>query len=107
MIVISMKKKKQNKHTKALQTLIFLVGLGSQFLVICQLCHLLWGIKTILFFLYLMICFKYKNNLVETWVNISSAALNHSLKSINTEYLFCNDWDLKPSSLGQHAKGEC
>lgn len=54
-----------------------------------------------------MICFKYKNNLVETWVNISSAALNHALKSVNTEYLFCNDWDLKPSSLGQHAKGEC
>lgn len=54
-----------------------------------------------------MICFKYKNNLVETWVNISSAALNHSLKSIKIEYLFYNDWDLKPSSLGQHAKGEC
>lgn len=56
----------------------------------------------------MLICFKYKNNLVDTWVNVSSDALNHLfLKgSIDTKYLFHNDWSSKPSSLGQHAKGE-
>ena len=50
----------------------------------------------------------YKNNLIDTWVNISSVALTYLfLKgSINTKYLFHNDWDSKPSSLEQHAKDE-
>lgn len=84
------------------------MGPGFQFLVIFQLFHFLWGIKTILICLYFADMFYYKNNLIDTWVNISSVALTYLfLKgSINTKYLFHNDWDSKPSSLEQHAKDE-
>lgn len=55
-------------------TLVFLMGLWFQFLAISQLFHLLGALKPFYSAYSLVICFEYKNNLVDTWVNITLAA---------------------------------
>lgn len=53
-----------------------------------------------------LICFKYKNNLADTWVDVSLGCSESLIKKL-LSVLFHKDWDSKPvGSLRQDAE-EC
>lgn len=73
----------ENSHTKALLDICLSGGSGVSVFGDLSVIPFAVGLLKPFYSAYsLLICFKYKNNLVDTPANISSAALNHLLKRL-------------------------